>query len=229
MAGFFLTTSILLWWVAHLSARPRARHGHACRLGVRLGDLALSGAGLHPPAADGQLGEAVPFGIFPHLDWTAAFSIRYGNLFYNPFHMLSIAFLYGSALLFAMHGAHHPGGQPLRRRARDRADRRPRHGGGARGAVLALDHGLQRDGRSRSIAGPGGSRCCARCAGGIGILLTGTVVDNWYLLGRQARTGTAEVEERPQTAPKLTRRARLRRHEASACGFPGLAGSVRPI
>ena len=47
----------------------------------------------------------MPFGIFPHLDWTAAFSIRYGNLFYNPFHMLSIAFLYGSTLLFAMHGA----------------------------------------------------------------------------------------------------------------------------
>ena len=46
----------------------------------------------------------MPFGIFPHLDWTAAFSIRYGNLFYNPFHMLSIAFLYGSTLLFAMHG-----------------------------------------------------------------------------------------------------------------------------
>jgi photosynthetic reaction center M subunit len=47
---------------------------------------------------------SVPFGIFPHLDWTAAFSIRYGNLFYNPFHMLSIAFLYGSAVIFAMHG-----------------------------------------------------------------------------------------------------------------------------
>ena len=57
------------------------------------------------PLLMGSWGEAVPFGIFPHLDWTAAFSIRYGNLFYNPFHMLSIAFLYGSTLLFAMHGA----------------------------------------------------------------------------------------------------------------------------
>ncbi|WP_214278606.1 hypothetical protein, partial [Escherichia coli] len=53
-------------------------------------------------ATDLDSGEAVPFGIFPHLDWTAAFSLRYGNLFYNPFHMLSIAFLYGSTLLFAM-------------------------------------------------------------------------------------------------------------------------------
>ena len=49
--------------------------------------------------------EGVPYGIFPHLDWTAAFSIRYGNLFYNPFHALSIVFLYASTLLFAMHGA----------------------------------------------------------------------------------------------------------------------------
>jgi hypothetical protein len=47
--------SILLWWAAHLPPRPRARHGHACRLGLRRGDLALSRAGLHPPAADGQL------------------------------------------------------------------------------------------------------------------------------------------------------------------------------
>ena len=47
----------------------------------------------------------MPFGIFRHLDWTNQFSIDHGNLFYNPFHMLSIAFLYGSALLFAMHGA----------------------------------------------------------------------------------------------------------------------------
>ena len=48
------------------------------------------------PVLMGSWSEAVPFGIFPHLDWTAAFSLRYGNLFYNPFHMLSIAFLYGS-------------------------------------------------------------------------------------------------------------------------------------
>ena len=57
------------------------------------------------PLLMGHFSEAVPFGIFPHLDWTNNFSITHGNLFYNPFHMLSIAFLYGSALLFAMHGA----------------------------------------------------------------------------------------------------------------------------
>ena len=93
----------------------------------------------------GHWSEAVPFGIFPHLDWTAAFSIRYGNLFYNPFHMLSIAFLYGSALLFAMHGAtilavgRYGGEREVEQIARSR------HRGRARGPVLALDDGLQRD------------------------------------------------------------------------------------
>ena len=61
--------------------------------------------GLFRPVLMGSWSEAVPYGIFPHLDWTTAFSIRYGNLYYNPFHCLSIVFLYGSVLLFAMHGA----------------------------------------------------------------------------------------------------------------------------
>ena len=61
--------------------------------------------GLIRPVLMGSWSEAVPYGIFSHLDWTMNFSVVYGNLFYNPFHALSIAFLYGSALLFAMHGA----------------------------------------------------------------------------------------------------------------------------
>ncbi|MFZ9238691.1 MAG: photosynthetic reaction center subunit M, partial [Burkholderiaceae bacterium] len=105
IAGLFLTISILLWW-ANVYRRARA-----LQLGTHIA-WAFAAAiwlflvlGLFRPVLMGSWGEAVPFGIFPHLDWTAAFSLRYGNLFYNPFHALSIAFLYGSALLFAMHGA----------------------------------------------------------------------------------------------------------------------------
>ena len=64
----------------------------------------------------------MPFGIFPHLDWPAPCSILYVNLFYNPFHMLSIVFLYGATLLFAMHAgtvlAIVPGARPMVRTAR---------------------------------------------------------------------------------------------------------------
>lgn len=45
------------------------------------------------PVLMGAWSEAVPYGIFSHLDWTNTFSLTYGNLFFNPFHALSIAFL----------------------------------------------------------------------------------------------------------------------------------------
>jgi hypothetical protein len=51
-------------------------------------DLVVLGLGLFRPVLMGSWSEAVPYGIFPHLDWTTAFSIRYGNLYYNPFHAL---------------------------------------------------------------------------------------------------------------------------------------------
>ncbi|MEO8524957.1 MAG: photosynthetic reaction center subunit M, partial [Caldimonas sp.] len=105
IAGFFLTAGVLLWW---LRMYRRAR---ALRMGTHVAWAFASAIwlmlvlGFIRPVIMGNFAEAVPFGIFPHLDWTAAFSIRYGNLYYNPFHMLSIAFLYGATLLFAMHGA----------------------------------------------------------------------------------------------------------------------------
>ena len=105
MAGFFLTTSVLLWWVRMY------RRARALNMGTHVA-WAFAAAiwlflvlGFIRPVLMGRFSEAVPFGIFSHLDWTNNFSLNYGNLFYNPFHMLSIAFLYGSALLFAMHGA----------------------------------------------------------------------------------------------------------------------------
>ncbi len=105
ICGLFLTISVLLWW-ANVYRRARA-----LQMGTHIA-WAFAAAiwlflvlGLFRPVLMGSWGEAVPFGIFPHLDWTAAFSLRYGNLFYNPFHALSIAFLYGCALLCAMHGA----------------------------------------------------------------------------------------------------------------------------
>jgi photosynthetic reaction center M subunit len=105
LAGFFLTLAILLWWVRmYQRARSLGMGSHIVWAFASAIWLYLV-LGFIRPILVGSWSEAVPFGIFPHLDWTATFSIRYGNLFYNPFHMLSIVFLYGSALLFAMHAA----------------------------------------------------------------------------------------------------------------------------
>ena len=179
-AGFFLTTSLILWWI-RMYRRARALH-----MGTHIA-WAFAAAiwlylvlGFFRPLLMGSWGEAVPFGIFPHLDWTAAFSLRYGNLFYNPFHMLSIAFLYGSALLFAMHGAtilavSRFGGEREIEQIVDRGTASER-------AALFWRWTMGFNATMESIHRWAWwfAVLCPLC-GGIGILLTGTVVDNWYL------------------------------------------------
>ncbi len=180
MAGFFLTTSILLWW---LRVYRRAR---ALGLGTHVA-WAFAAAiwlylvlGFIRPVLMGSWSEAVPFGIFPHLDWTAAFSIRYGNLFYNPFHMLSIAFLYGSTLLFAMHGATI---LAVSRFGGDREiDQIVDRGTASERAALFWRWTMGFNATMESIhRWAWWFAVLTTLTGGIGILLTGTVVDNWYL------------------------------------------------
>ena len=179
MAGFFLTASILLWWVRMY------RRARALGMGTHVA-WAFAAAiwlylvlGFIRPLLMGSWGEAVPFGIFPHLDWTAAFSLRYGNLFYNPFHMLSIAFLYGSTLLFAMHGAtilavSRFGGEREIEQITDRGTASER-------AALFWRWTMGFNATMESIhRWAWWFAVLCPLTGGIGILLSGTVVDNWY-------------------------------------------------
>jgi len=180
LAGFFLTAAILLWWLRMY------RRATALGMGTHVA-WAFAAAiwlylvlGFIRPILMGSWGEAVPFGIFPHLDWTAAFSLRYGNLFYNPFHMLSIAFLYGSVLLFAMHGAtilavSRFGGEREIEQITDRGTASER-------AALFWRWTMGFNATMESIhRWAWWFAVLCPLTGGIGILLTGTVVDNWYL------------------------------------------------
>jgi photosynthetic reaction center M subunit len=180
IAGFLLTASILLWWVRMY------RRARALGMGTHVA-WAFAAAiwlylvlGFIRPLLMGSWSEAVPFGIFPHLDWTAAFSIRYGNLFYNPFHMLSIVFLYGSALLFAMHGAtilavSKYGGEREIEQITDRGTASER-------AALFWRWTMGFNATMESVhRWAWWFAVLCPITGGIGILLTGTVVDNWYL------------------------------------------------
>jgi photosynthetic reaction center M subunit len=182
MAGFFLTASILLWWVRmYRRARALGLGTHTAWAFASAIFLYLS-LGFIRPILMGCWCEAVPFGIFPHLDWTAAFSLRYGNLFYNPFHMLSIAFLYGSAVIFAMHGGTvlattRFGGEREVEQITDRGTAGERAGLFWRWTMgfNATFESIHRWGWWFAVL--------VTLTGGIGILLTGTVVDNWYLWG----------------------------------------------
>lgn len=180
IAGFFMGASVLLWWVRmYRRARSLGMGTHIAWAFAAAIWLMLV-LGFIRPILMGSWGEAVPFGIFPHLDWTAAFSIRYGNLFYNPFHMLSIAFLYGSTLLFAMHGAtilavSRFGGEREIEQIIDRGTASER-------AALFWRWTMGFNATMESIhRWAWWFAVLCPLAGGIGILLTGTVVDNWYL------------------------------------------------
>jgi outer membrane protein OmpA-like peptidoglycan-associated protein len=126
-------------------------------------------------------------------------------LFYNPFHMLSIVFLYGSALLFAMHAA----------------------------TVLAASrYGAEREIEQVTDRGTAGERMglfwrwtmgfnattesihrwafwfatLTTLTGGIGILLTGTAVDNWFLWAQKhgvAPSYPVQYAVTPEQAPYL--------------------------
>ncbi len=180
IASFFLLISVLTWWVrTYLRAEALGMGKHVAYAFASAIWLFLV-LGLFRPILMGSWSEAVPYGIFPHLDWTNLFSLTYGNLFYNPFHALSIVFLYGSALLFAMHGAtilavSRFGGDREIEQIVDRGTATERAALFWRWTMgfNATMEGIHRWAWWFAVL--------TTLTGGIGILLTGTVVDNWFV------------------------------------------------
>ena len=184
ISSFFFLAAVLLWWLRMYSRAIALGMGTHVAWAFASAIWLFLVLGLFRPLLLGSWSEMVPYGIFPHLDWTAAFSIRYGNLFYNPFHMLSIAFLYGSAVLFAMHGAtilavSRYGGDREIEQIVDRGTASERAG-------LFWRWTMGFNATMESIhKWAWWFAVLTTLTGGIGILLTGTVVDNWYLWGQK--------------------------------------------
>lgn len=180
LAGFFFLISLWTWWLrTYLRADALGLGKHVAWAFAAALWLVMV-LGLIRPVLMGRWSEAVPYGIFSHLDWTNLFSLTYGNLFYNPFHALSIVFLYGSALLFAMHGATilavtRLGGDRELEQIVDRGTASERAALFWRWTMgfNATMEGIHRWAWWFAVLVP--------ITGGIGILLTGTVVDNWYV------------------------------------------------
>ena len=179
IASFFLLVSVMTWWIRTYRRATDLGMGKHIAWAFLAAIWLFLVLGLIRPVLMGSWSEAVPYGIFPHLDWTNTFSLTYGNLFYNPFHALSIVFLYGSALLFAMHGA------TILAVSRFGGDREieqivDRGTASERAALFwrwtmgfnATMEGIHRWAWWFAVLCP--------LTGGIGILLTGTVVDDWY-------------------------------------------------
>ncbi|MDJ0825327.1 MAG: photosynthetic reaction center subunit M [Rhodobacter sp.] len=184
IASFFLLISVCAWWLRAWTLAEQQKMGKHVAYAFASAIWLFLVLGLIRPVLMGSWSEAVPYGIFTHLDWTNLFSITYGNLFYNPFHALSIVFLYGSALLFAMHGA------TILAVSRFGGDREieqivDRGTASERAALFwrwtmgfnATMEGIHRWAWWFAVL--------CTLTGGIGILLTGTVVDNWYVWAQE--------------------------------------------
>ncbi|MEL7164657.1 MAG: photosynthetic reaction center subunit M [Pseudomonadota bacterium] len=179
IASFFLLVSVMAWWARAWDLARMQRMGKHVFWAFGSAIWLFLVLGLIRPIFMGSWSEAVPYGIFSHLDWTMNFSVYYGNLFYNPFHALSIVFLYGSTLLFAMHGATI---LAVSRYGGDRElDQIADRGTATERAALfwrwtmgfnATIEGIHRWAWWFAVL--------TTLTGGIGILLTGTVVDDWY-------------------------------------------------
>ena len=180
IASFFLLISVMTWWVRTYQRAVDLKMGKHVAWAFASAIWLFLVLGLFRPILMGSWSEAVPYGIFSHLDWTNLFSITYGNLFYNPFHALSIVFLYGSALLFAMHGAtilavSRFGGEREIEQIVDRGTASERAALFWRWTMgfNATMEGIHRWAWWFAVL--------TTLTGGIGILLSGTVVDNWFV------------------------------------------------
>ncbi len=184
IASFFLLVAVMSWWLRSYQLAQMHKMGKHVAWAFLSAIWLFLVLGLFRPILMGSWSEGVPYGIFPHLDWTTAFSIRYGNLYYNPFHCLSIVFLYGSVLLFAMHGAtilavSRFGGDRELEQIVDRGTASERAALFWRWTMgfNATMEGIHRWAWWFAVLTP--------ITGGIGILLTGTVVDNWFIWAQE--------------------------------------------
>ncbi|MEO1562188.1 MAG: photosynthetic reaction center subunit M [Pseudomonadota bacterium] len=178
IASFFLLISVMAWWARCWFRAEELGMGKHIFWAFGSAIWLFLVLGLIRPLFMGSWAEAVPYGIFTHLDWTNLFSLTYGNLFYNPFHALSIVFLYGSTLLFAMHGATilavaRLGGDREIEQILDRGTASERAGLFWRWTMgfNATMEGIHRWAWWFAVL--------TTLTGGIGILLTGTVVESW--------------------------------------------------
>jgi len=180
LASALLLVSVLTWWMRTYNRARQLGMGTHIAWAFAAAIWLFLVLGLFRPLLMGSWSEGVPYGIFPHLDWTAAFSLRYGNLFYNPFHALSIVFLYGSVLLFAMHGATI---LAVTRYGGDREiDQIVDRGTASERAALFWRWTMGWNATMESIhRWAWWFAVLTPLTGGTGILLSGTVLDNWYL------------------------------------------------
>jgi photosynthetic reaction center M subunit len=135
------------------------------------------------PVIIGNWAQAPGQGFKAILDWTNNVSVQYGNFYYNPFHMISIFFLLGSTLLLAMHGATIVA--TSRYGSHRELEEMMTEGTGTHRAQLFWRWCMGWNVNSKTIH----DWCwwfaaLTAITGGIGLLLSGTVIMDWFAWGQ---------------------------------------------
>jgi len=110
--GGYWELNMLLWagavvaWAGRAYDRLRRHKWRPYLLFAWLAAISLTSAiWVWHPILMGTWADAPGLGLNSDLDWAQNFSVLWGNFYYNPWHQLAIFFLFGSTMLWGMHGA----------------------------------------------------------------------------------------------------------------------------
>lgn len=200
IATFFLTLSILAWEIRiwerarALGLRPYLAYGFTGAIVLYLVIYIIR------PMIMQDWSEAPAHGIKAILDWTNNVSVRYGNFYYNPFHMLSIFFLLGSTLLFSMHGATIWALEKYGAHEEEAEIDAPGTGTERAQLLWRWTMGFQANAYSIHLWAFWFAWLCG-VTGAIGVILSGTLVNDWFQWAIEARINYPQAPPVPVNVP----------------------------
>lgn len=176
---FLLNFSVLFWGMRLWTRGKAAGMGNTLMWSYAAALFLYFVIYLFRPVLIGNWAQGPGQGLKAILDWTNHVSVQYGNFYYNPFHMLSIFFLLGSTLLLAMHGATIVAASKWG--AYRELEEMMTEGSGTQRAQLFWRWCMGFQATSKTIhTWAIGFAAGVGITGGIGLLLSGTVILDWF-------------------------------------------------
>ncbi|NDJ51907.1 MAG: photosynthetic reaction center subunit M [Chloroflexi bacterium] len=184
VATFLLHVSVLTWLARVVDRSQKSDLGMQLAWGFGAALFLYFVIYLIRPMVMGNWAQAPGHGFKAILDWTNNVSVQYGNFYYNPFHMLSIFFLLGSTLLLAMHGATIVA--TSRWGAHREIEQMMAEGSGYHRSQLFWRWCMGFQATSKSIhQWLWWFAAMTGITGGIGLLISGTLIFDWYAWATQ--------------------------------------------
>jgi len=179
LVTLFVSLSILSWMAnTYVMARKGRLHPYLFWGLASAAFLYFAIYVIHPLTVR-SWADAPPWSLQGHLDWANSYSVKYGNFYYNPFHMLSIIGLLGATMLLGMHGATIMA--TSKEGSHHEEDEINEAGSGTHKSQLFWRWTMGFNANARTIhTWSFYFATFAVISGGFGVLFSGTLVGNWY-------------------------------------------------